>query len=77
MRTYSVANGLDEVPAIAKGLYLLNPMAELLTAYRQALFEMRTPDLWLFAWPCITGAVLFFAGAWTFRRLGPTLSDYL
>ena len=67
----------DKLPALAKGLYLLNPMAELLTAYRQALFEMRMPDLWLFAWPGLFGVVLFIAGAYTFRRLGPTLSDYL
>ncbi len=67
----------DKLPALAKGLYLLNPMAELLTAYRQALFELRTPDLWLFAWPGVFGVVLFFIGAYTFRRLGPTLSDYL
>ena len=67
----------QKLPAVAKGLYLLNPMAELLTAYRQALFELRTPDLWLFAWPCVSGAVLFLVGAWTFRRLGPSLSDYL
>lgn len=67
----------EKLPAIAKGLYLLNPMAELLTAYRQALFELRTPDLWLFAWPCASGVLLFFVGAWTFRRLGPTLSDFL
>ena len=65
------------IPEVVKWLYLLNPMAELLTAYRQALFELRTPDLWLFVWPCVSGVVLFVGGAWTFRRLGPTLSDYL
>jgi ABC-type polysaccharide/polyol phosphate export permease len=67
----------EKLPALMKGLYLLNPMAELLTAYRQALFELRTPDAWLFVWPGISSVVLFFTGAWTFRRLGPTLSDYL
>ena len=67
----------DRLPALAKGLYLLNPMAELLTAYRQAMFELRTPDLWLFVWPAIFGVTIFILGAWTFRRLGPTLSDHL
>lgn len=67
----------QRLPALAKGLYLLNPMAELLTAYRQAMFELRTPDLWLFVWPGISGLLLFLLGAWTFRRLGPTLSDHL
>lgn len=67
----------SRLPEFAKTLYLLNPMAELLTAYRQALFELRTPDLWLFAWPALSGVGLFVLGAWLFRRLGPTLSDHL
>lgn len=67
----------DKLPALAKGLYLLNPMAELLTAYRQALFEGHMPALWLLIWPAVSGAALFLGGAWLFRRLAPTLSDYL
>lgn len=58
-------------------LYLVNPMAELLTAYRQILFEQRFPDLWLLAWPAILGCASLVSGAWLFRRLGPTLSDHL
>ncbi len=58
-------------------LYLLNPMAELLTAYRQILFECRFPDLWLLAWPSVTAVVALGLGAYVCRRTGPTLSDYL
>ncbi|HNR31023.1 MAG TPA: ABC transporter permease, partial [Candidatus Hydrogenedentes bacterium] len=58
-------------------LYLLNPMAELLTAYRQVLFEGRFPDLWLLAWPAVLGVCLLAIGAYVSRRVGPTLSDYL
>jgi ABC-type polysaccharide/polyol phosphate export permease len=65
------------VPAWALRVYLCNPMAELLTAYRQILFEHRGPDAWLFAWPAVVAAVVFVVGVVVFRRLGPTLSDHL
>lgn len=58
-------------------LYLLNPVAELLTAYRQILFEQRMPDLWLLAWPAMCAALAVCAGTLVFRRCGPTLSDHL
>ncbi len=58
-------------------LYLANPMAELITAYRQVLFDHRFPDLWLLAWPALLAGMALVAGAFTFRRIGPTLSDHL
>lgn len=58
-------------------LYLLNPVAELLTAYRQILFEQRMPDLWLLLWPAVCAALAVCAGTLVFRRCGPTLSDHL
>ena len=58
-------------------LYLCNPVAELLTAYRQILFEQRMPDLWLLAWPCTMALVSLCLGTLIFRRCAPTLSDYL
>lgn len=58
-------------------LYLANPMAELLTAYRQILFESRFPDLWLLGWPAVSAVLALAAGVVLFRRTGPTLSDYL
>lgn len=58
-------------------LYLLNPMAELLTAYRQILFECRFPDAWLLAWPSVAAVGSLGLGAYVCRRTGPTLSDYL
>jgi lipopolysaccharide transport system permease protein len=63
-------------PALMK-LYLANPMAELITAYRQILFEHRFPDLWLLAWPAALSVIALVAGAFVFRRIGPTLSDHL
>lgn len=63
-------------PAFTK-LYLMNPIAELLTAYRQILFEQRMPDLWLLVWPAWCAMVALSAGTFVFRRCGPTLSDHL
>ena len=57
--------------------YLLNPMAELLTAYRQILFEQRFPDLWLLAWPSVLAVLSLGSGIFVFRKAGPTLSDHL
>lgn len=58
-------------------LYLANPMAGLLTAYRQILFEQRFPDLLLLFWPAICAAVALLIGIRVFRRFSATLSDYV
>ena len=69
--------GLEQFPAWAKMLYLANPMAELITAYRQVLFELRFPDPWLLAWPAVAALLSLAAGVILFRRCAPTLSDHL
>ncbi len=66
-----------EVPDTVVRLYLMNPMAELLEAYRQALLEGRRPDRWLFIWPTCVALVALLGGTWVFRRSAATLSDYL
>lgn len=65
------------LPAWLVTAYMANPMAGMLTAYRQVLFEQRFPDLSLLAWPvcCAVAAVLL--GTWVFRRHAATMSDYL
>jgi len=67
----------DALPAWARQLYLLNPMAELLGAYRQVFFESRFPDAWLLAWPSTSAVLSLIAGVTVFRRMAPTLSDHL
>ncbi len=64
-------------PAWVTTAYLINPMAGLLTCYRQAMFEQRLPDLSLFAWPALCAVAVFIFGALLFRRFAPTMSDYL
>jgi ABC-type polysaccharide/polyol phosphate export permease len=65
------------VPSWMYALYLLNPMAGLLTAYRQVLFELRFPDLALLVWPGLVALAVLALGVVSFRRSAPTLSDHL
>ncbi len=65
------------VPQWIVTAYMANPMAGLLTCYRQIVFEQRLPDMSLLVWPCICAALAFLFGALLFRRLAPTMSDYL
>lgn len=65
------------VPGFLVTLYLANPMAELLEAYRQAILEGHRPDAWLFYWPTICAALALLLGTSVFRRSASTLSDYL
>ena len=75
---YELNQVLDsDLGGVLRALYLLNPLAELLTAYRQILFEHRLPDFWLLAWPAMVAACLAALGAVAFRRSAPTVSDYV
>lgn len=58
-------------------LYVLNPMVELVTAYRQVLFENRFPDAALLWWPCAAAAVCLIGGVSIFRRQSPLFADQL
>ena len=66
----------SDFPSWARGVYLANPMAELLAAYRQALLENQPPDPWLWGWPVIAAALALMAGLVVFRRSAPTFSDF-
>jgi ABC-type polysaccharide/polyol phosphate export permease len=76
---YSLEKGSHTklLPGWAVKLYMLNPMAELLTAYRQILFEGRFPDWTLLLWPIVISVALVVVGAVLFRRYSPVFSDYL
>lgn len=58
-------------------LYMLNPMASLVTAYREALLNNQLPDPMLFARPLVFAALALLAGAYVFRRNAATFADYL
>jgi len=58
-------------------MYFMNPMAGLIMAYRQALFEGRLPDLMYLAWPALCAAGVLALGIVAFRKRSPTLADQL
>ena len=58
-------------------VYKLNPMAELIPAYRQILFDNQFPETDLLVWPCVAALVCLVVGVVVFRRQSPLLSDYL
>ncbi len=58
-------------------LYMLNPMANLITAYRQAILDNQMPDAMLLVRPMAFAAIALFIGAYVFRRNAPTFADYL
>ena len=58
-------------------LYLANPMAGLITAYRQILFEQRAPDLALVLWPGCCALLAIAVGIVVFRKNAPYLADKL
>lgn len=67
----------ERVPLWIYRLYMLNPMAGLLTGYRQVLLESRAPDPGMLLWPVVCAALSLVCGAFIFRRYAATLSDYL
>ncbi len=58
-------------------LYLANPMAGLITAYRQALLDGNTPDLALLAWPAAFAVISLVCGALLFRRNASKYADLM
>jgi ABC-type polysaccharide/polyol phosphate export permease len=63
-----------------KQLFFLNPMAGIITAYRNLLFGVESSAVdWLklLAWPAACALLLLVLGVVTFRRQAPTLSDRL
>lgn len=61
----------------AQAVLLLNPMAGIITAYRQAFLENRMPDPLLLIWPLAAGVLLLVLGAGVFRWKAGLLSDHL
>jgi len=57
--------------------YFVNPMAGLITAYREALFLNQAPSISLLAWPILFAIMSFAGGLFVFRKSAPTLSDKL
>jgi len=66
-----------DLPPWVYRIYMLNPMAHLVEAYRQALLMNRFPDAAHLLWPLAAAAVMLVLGAWVFRRIAPTFADHM
>jgi len=58
-------------------LYLANPLAGIVAAYRMAVLENQAPEPGLLVWPAIAAAMFLAAGIVFFRRNAPVLADYV
>ncbi len=60
--------GLDMVPEVIRPLYLMNPMAGLLTLYHTVLYEGVMPPMWLLAYTTAVAMILAPVGYAIFNR---------
>ncbi len=67
----------DRLPGVVTTLYMANPMAGLLSAYREVILAGRAPELELLWWPACVAVLALWGGAVVFRRSAATVSDYL
>lgn len=65
---------VDRVPERLKALYFLNPMAGIISAYRDVLIYQKLPDTTLLTAALISLAVLLF-GYWFFKRVEFQFAD--
>lgn len=70
-----VAYGLELVPLRYRGLYLLNPVTPILTAFRYALFGAGFFSLKYYAISLIVTGVVFLVGLILFSRIERTFMD--
>ncbi len=67
----------DGIPRWLISLYLLNPMAWLIDAYRTILFDHNFPAITSLLWPGLVAILSLISGGIVFKRFAPTLSDHL
>lgn len=67
----------QHLPAWLAGLYWLNPMAGLLTAYRDLLFEGSISGMGLLVCPAACAVLIFLTGLAVFRKTAATIADSL
>jgi lipopolysaccharide transport system permease protein len=65
---------VTSVPEQFRTLYFLNPMAGILTAYREVLILQQVPGPYFLATTILAVATFLF-GYWFFRRVEPRFAD--
>lgn len=68
---------LDRVPEAWRGLYLLNPMAGLIDAYRRVILLAEWPDWPSFAGATLVSLILLVVGYLVFKRFEPRFADII
>lgn len=67
----------DAVPAHLRWAFALNPLAWLITSYRQVLLQGELPDFRSVPVAVLIGLFSFAIGLWVFQRLRPGFADVL
>jgi lipopolysaccharide transport system permease protein len=67
----------DLVPQYARLMYVVNPMASIISAYRDVLYRGGMPALDFLARTGVTSLVVLAVGYWVFRRLAPRFGEEL
>lgn len=65
---------VSAVPEQYRWLYFLNPMAGILSSYREVLLNQQAPGPY-FLLAAVVAVVVFVAGYWFFRRVEPRFAD--
>jgi lipopolysaccharide transport system permease protein len=68
---------INRAPKAIRFLSGLNPMAVIVTGYRNSLLDLAQPGLMGIAAALITSIVVFFLGAFLFRQAKPAFADIL
>lgn len=72
-----VVYSADFVPENVRFLIHLNPMAIIVSGYRNSLLDVSQPSLPQLAWMLVASVVIFITGAVLFRQAKPTFADVL
>jgi ABC-type polysaccharide/polyol phosphate export permease len=64
-------------PAVRNLIFYANPMASLVTHYRQIIYFGRPPDLTVLAWTAAEALLALLIGLAVFQRLNPHFVDEL
>ena len=68
---------LDRVPEQYRFLYMLNPMAVLIDAYRSIVLKGQLPQAGYIIYSLLVAGVLLMIGYTLFKRLEPTFVDFI
>lgn len=68
---------VELVPERFRSLYYLNPMAVVITGYRKALLEGRSPDVGLVLMALVISCGLLGIACFVFKRLEPAFADLI